>query len=157
MGETGLNRRDGKRPETGLKRRLHILVAFPDERFETVVVQWEQFRPTLFVQLKYSPTEPLQFPKLRPNVPGNADLPDGLPLEFDHKMVNFVDPMTGMLFDGEPFNADILFSKNAFTAVQPEPDMVMPPDSLWECRGEALSVSKIEDVVGGGTIRETVV
>lgn len=154
MTETALNRREGKRPESGHKRRLHILVAFPDERFETIVVQWEHFRPTLLVQLKYSATEPLQFPKLRPNVPGNADLPDGLPLEIDHKMVNFVDPMTGLLFEGEAFNADILFSKNAFATVQPEPDMVMPAESVWECRNEALSVSKIGDSAGLGRVEE---
>ena len=147
MIDEELNRRQFSRIE-GHRRRLHILVAFPDERFESVIAQWEHFRPTVFIQLKYDPTEPLQFPKMRPQIPGNTDLPADLPLEIDHKPVNFVDPTTGQLFEGEAFNADILFSKNAFAVIQPEPDLVLPPDPLWECRREALSGSSIADQPG---------
>src|SRR5262249_5747812 len=131
-----------------LKRRISILEEFPGERFESIVVQWDRFRPSVFVQLRRDPREPIQFPGKRPTVAGNDALPADQPSALDLPLRNFVDAATGKLFEREAFNADILFSVNAFTVLQPEPDLVLPPQALWDCRGEALNALSVSDMAG---------
>ena len=48
-------------------------------------------------------------------------------------------------FIEEAFFADIVFSARAFALLQPEPDLVLPAQDLWEARAEALSALKLPD------------
>lgn len=136
---------DGAAPS---KRRISILTDFPDEQLESVVLQWENARPTVLVQFKKDVTEPLQFPGKRPEIPGNTELPKDRPLAIDLPLQDFVDPTTGRLFEKMAVEADILFSVRVFGLLQPEPDLVLPPESLWECRTEALRALSIADEPG---------
>lgn len=131
-----------------LKRRTHVLEEFPEPNLEAIVIQWESFRPTVLVQLKREPSEPIQFPGLRPQIAGNADLPRGGISALDLPLHDFIDASTGLVFGREAFNADILFSQRAFAVLQPEPDLVMPIDQLWECRTEALNSIGVRDAEG---------
>jgi len=131
-----------------IKRRFGILEEFPDSRFEAIIVQWDKFRPTVLIQLNRSPEEPIQFPKKRPAIPGNMDLPTDRPFALDFPLNDFVDASTGAVFGKEAFRADILLSARAFTVIQPEPDLVLPADALWECRQEALNASQLQDAQG---------
>jgi hypothetical protein len=150
----GFNDR-GAKPEPGtLKRRLHVLEEFPESPLEAVVVQWSELPPTVLIQLKREPSEPIQFPGLRPQIPGNADLPKGGPSALDRPLADFVDASTGRVYGREAYNADILFSQRAFALLQPEPDLVMPIDQLWECRTEALTSLGIRDAAGTAMARD---
>lgn len=131
-------------------RKASILVAYPDDRFEAVVVQWEYLPPTVLIQLKTHPKEPIQFPGLRPHIPGNVDLPKGQSSALDSILADFVDPTTGLVFAKEAWLADLLFSANAFSALQPEPDLVLPADPMWECRREGLVGARVADRPGLG-------
>lgn len=147
MSETGFN--DRKESVSGaIRRRLHVLEEFPEPRLEAVIVQWEHFRPTVLVQLKREPTEPIQFPGLRPQIPGNDQLPKDKPSALDLPLLDFVDAATGLIYGREAFNADVLFSQRAFSCLQPEPDLVLPLDMLWECRTEALNAIGVPDEKG---------
>lgn len=138
-----MNRRaSSHRPEW---RRCHVLVEFPHPALESVVVQWENFPPTVLVQLKRDTREPLQFLGKRSDVPGYADMPKADPPELEQKLTNFIHPGTREPFMDFPWLADIVFSARAFSLLQPEPDLVLPVDSLWECRAEALSALHLED------------
>ena len=138
----------GASHRTGLRRRTHVLEEFPEPRLEAIVVQWEAFRPTVLVQLKHDLSEPIQFPGLRPQMAGNENLPRDRPSALDLPLLDFVDASTGLLYGREAYNADILFSQKAFSLVQPEPDLVLPIDHLWECRTEALSAIGVSDAEG---------
>ncbi|MFL5814063.1 MAG: hypothetical protein ACJ763_10845 [Bdellovibrionia bacterium] len=120
------------------RRRISILVDFPEEHLESVIIQWENLPPTVLVQLKKNPQEPLQFPGKRLDIPGNDELPKDQPLAVDRPLLDFVDPLSGRIFGRMAYEADILFSQRAFITLQPEPDLVLPPEPLWECRTEAL-------------------
>jgi hypothetical protein len=106
---------------------------FPHPTLETVVVQWENQRPSLFIQLGKNPEEPLQFPEKRP------------PAELQQQLRNFLNPSNAQPFTDFAWLADIVFSARAFTFLQPEPDSVLDAQTLWECRAEALSALKLED------------
>lgn len=123
--------------------------------FEAVILQWSHALPTVLIQLKNGPLEPLQFPGMRPHIPGNADLPKDRPLAVDLPLVDFIDAVTGLPFDREAFLADILFSQRAFAILQPEPDLVLPAEPLWECRQVALESIGIQDVTGLDTLTRT--
>ncbi len=144
-----LNARDIQSSEEHpTQKRISILVAFPDERLEVVVVQWDRQAPTVLVQLKYDPYEPIQFPGKRPQVPGNESQ---APLSFDPLDVplsQFLNPLTGLLFEKEAWRADILFSHRSMDLLQPEPGLVLPEDSMAECRTEALRALGIPDEPG---------
>lgn len=143
-----LNQRQVAGGSEPTKRRISILVDFPEERLESVIVQWENLRPSVLVQLKADPREPLQFPGKRPEIPGNADLPKDKPLAIDLPLQDFVDATSGQVFGRAAYLADILFSLRAFSALQPEPDLFLPAQSLWECRAEALRAMQIIDEPG---------
>ena len=128
-----------------LKRRVSILEEFPELPLEAIVVQWNLFRPTVLIQLKKDPSEPVQFPGKRPEVPGNADLPKDQPSALDLPLTGFIDPVSGQAFGKEAFNADLLFSHRVFSMMQPEPDLVLPVEALVECRSTALEYLKIAD------------
>lgn len=147
-----LNQRElpGFGPSEKLERRIHILTDFPDERLEAVVLQWSKLEPTVLIQLKKDPHEPLQFPGMRLQMPGNAELSKDKLLAVDLPLVDFVDASSGRPFDREAFLADILFSQRAFALVQPEPDLVMPAEALWECRQVAIQALHLEDRTGFG-------
>ena len=151
--EVPLNGRDvSNSADFPSKKRVSILAAFPEERLEVVVVQWDSLAPTVLVQLKYDPYEPLQFPGKRPSVPGNSEL---APLSFDPLDVplsQFVDPLTGLLFEKEAWRGDILFSHRSLEFLQPEPGLVLPADSMAECRTEALRALGIADGPGIGKV-----
>lgn len=131
-----------------IKRRVSVLTGFPDDRFEAVVVQWESFRPSVFLQLRTDPYEPIQFPGKRPHIPGNLEMPLDRPFALDYPLQDFVDPTTGLIFGREAFNADLLFSMRAFNLIQPEPDLVLPAEAMWECRTEALNGIGVPDEPG---------
>lgn len=139
------------------KRRTHVLEEFPEPSLEAVVIQWETFRPTVLVQLRRESSEPVQFPGLRPQIPGNADLPRGGPSALDRPLHDFIDAATGLVFGREAYHADILFSQRAFALLQPEPDLVMPIDQLWECRTEALNSVGVRDTEGTAHARDLVI
>jgi len=147
-----LNQRSESPPEKGkrLARKVSILVEFPTETLEAIVVQWETCRPTVLVQLKRDPKEPLQFPGKRADVPGNSEMRSDHPLSatLDFHLHSFLDPASGRVFGREAFNADLVFSARAFSHLQPEPDLVLPETDLWECRLEALNALQISDVPG---------
>lgn len=124
---------------------MSVLVDFPEEHLEAVIVQWENLLPTVLIQLKKSPEEPIQFPGKRLDIPGNADLPKDMPLAIDRPLLDFVDPLTSRIFGRMAYEADILFSQRAFISLQPEPDLVLPPELLWECRTEALRAISVAD------------
>jgi|GEM_PF-3035040 len=144
-----LNRREI--PDAGefpAAKKVSILAAFPEENFEVIAVQWDKLPPTVLVQLKYDPYEPLQFPGKRPNVPGNAAL---APLAFDPldaPLSQFLDPLTGLLFEKEAWRADILFSHRSLDLLQPEPGLVLPEGAMAECRTEALRALGLADAPG---------
>lgn len=120
------------------RRRVSVLVEFPDERFESVVIQWERSAPTVLIQLARNTAEPLQFSGTPPAIPQALDLPLG----------DFIDPCTARIFGKPAEQADVLLSARAFTTLQPEPDLVLPPEAIWECRTEALRALSIQDTVG---------
>lgn len=142
---SGFNNRALEGVSIPTRRRISILEDFPDEHLESVILQWENLPPTVLVQLKKNPQEPLQFPGKRLDIPGNADLPKDQPLAVDRPLLDFVDPLTGRIFGKMAYEADILFSQRAFIMLQPEPDLVLPPEALWECRTEALIGIRIAD------------
>lgn len=125
-----------------------MLEEFPEARLEAVIVQWESLRPTVLVQLRRDAREPVQFPGLRPQIPGNESLPRDRASALDLPLHDFVDAATGRVFGREAYNADILFSQRAFALLQPEPDLVMPIEQLWECRTEALNAIGARDAEG---------
>jgi hypothetical protein len=129
------------------RRKCHILVEFPHPELESVVIQWEDYLPTVLVQLKRDTQEPLQFYGKRSDVPGYTDMPKADPPELDQKLRNFLNPATGLPFTDFPYMADIVFSGRAFTFLQPEPDVVLPAETLWECRQEALGALGLPDEV----------
>jgi hypothetical protein len=131
--------------ETTPRRKCHLLVEFPHPELESIIVQWEGYRPTVLVQLKRNTTEPLQFYGLRADVPGYAEMAKSFPPELERKLVNFLDPSSGLPYKDFAYLADIVFSARAFTHLQPEPDLVLPMDSLWECRAEALEALHLPD------------
>jgi hypothetical protein len=131
-----------------VRRRISVLVEFPDPALESVVIQWETHRPTVLIQMKSDPMEPVQFPGKRLEIPGNSELSQNQPLAIDRLLQGFVDPASGRLFESMAHQADILFSIRSFTAVQPEPDLVLPDSSLWECRAEALRALHLNDEAG---------
>jgi hypothetical protein len=136
VNELVLNARKHSRPHgaaKALRKRCHLLVEFPHPELESVVIEWEHFSPSVFVQLKKNAQEPLQFVEKR------------TPAELDGTLQNFIDPATGLRFLDEAFNADIVFSARAFSFLQPEPDLVLPAQSLWECRAEALGALNITE------------
>ena len=130
------------------RRRTHVLEEFPEPNLEAVIVQWESLRPTVLVQLVRDASEPIQFPGLRPKIPGNESVPRDRASAIDLPLLDFVDASTGLIYGKEAYNADILFSQRAFSVLQPEPDLVMPREMLWECRTEALNSIGVPDVVG---------
>jgi hypothetical protein len=131
-----LNQRKHSAPAaSSLRKKIHLLLEFPHPELESVVIEWENMPPSIFVQAKNNAEEPLRFPGKR------ADLP----AELSGVLRNFVDPATGLRFSDYAFNADIVFSSRAFSLLQPEPDLVLPAQSLWECRAEALAEMKIRD------------
>src|SRR4051794_601684 len=101
-----LNARAGK-IDAPVRRKLHVLVEFPDLRLECVVVQWDRFAPTVLVQMKRDLREPLQFPGKRADVPGNETLPKEPPSRLDFALHDFVDASTGRVFGREACFADI--------------------------------------------------
>jgi hypothetical protein len=139
-----LNQR--KYPASGaLRRKVHILVEFPHPELESVVVEWENTPPSIFVQLKRTCDEPLQFPGKRADWDQAKPAVHEEPAELSGVLKNFIDPATGLRFSDYAFNVDIVFSSRAFSLLQPEPDLVLPAQSLWECRAEALAELKIRD------------
>ena len=130
------------------KKRVSILAAFPDERFEVIAVQWDTQAPTVLVQLKYDPYEPIQFPGKRPQVPGNEALPPLSQDPLDVPLSQFLDPLTGLLFEKEAWRGDLLFSHRSMDLLQPEPGMVLPEGPMAECRTEALRALSIADEAG---------
>lgn len=120
------------------RRRISILVEYPDERFESVVIQWEKSPPTILIQLARNTTEPLHFAGTPPVIPKSIDLP----------LNDFIDPCSAKVFGKMAEEADVLFSARAFSVIQPEPDLVLPPEAIWECRTEALRALSIADQVG---------
>jgi hypothetical protein len=130
--------------EAPARRKTHVLEEFPHPRLECVVVEWRGAAPTVLVQVLRDPAEPVQFPGLRPAVPGNDRLSRDLPSALDRPLVDFVDAATGRVFGRPAYTADIVFSQRAFSLLQPEPDLVLPAQDLWECRAEALAALKIE-------------
>ena len=126
-------------PVGTIKRRAHLLLEYPESQLEAVVIQWDQFAPSVFIQLKQDSREPIQF---------GAKDEEGKkkPFALDYPLNDFVDAATGKIFGREAFRADILFSQRAFALLQPEPDLVLPADQLWECRLETLrSLSILDD------------
>ncbi len=138
-----LNQRVGLRADA--KKRVSILVGFPDERFEAIVLQWEGLLPTVFLQCKYDAHEPLQFPQKRPQVPGNQELDPGQTPQFQGQVSGFLDPTTGLLFEKEWHQADFLISYRAFEMIRPEPDLVLTAQSIWEFRSAILEELNIPD------------
>src|SRR4051812_27887835 len=86
----GFNERNGV-VNGPVRRRTHVLEEFPEPSLEAIIVQWDAFRPTVLVQLKRDPTEPVQFPGLRPQIPGNEALPKDRPSALDRPLLDFVD------------------------------------------------------------------
>lgn len=113
-----------------------------------IAVQWDTLPPTVLVQLKYDPYEPLQFPGKRPSVPGNSELASLALDPLDAPLSQFVDPLTGLLFEKEAWRADILFSHRSLELLQPEPGMVLPEEAMAECRTEALRALSIAEAPG---------
>lgn len=142
---SGFNNRTLEGVPAPTRRRVSILVDFPEEHLECVIIQWENLPPTVLVQLKKSLIEPIQFPGKRLDIPGNAELPKDQSLAIDRPLLDFVDPLTGRIFGKMAYEADILFSQRAFISLQPEPDLVLPPEPLWECRTEALRAVSVAD------------
>ncbi len=149
MPRSPLNEReflDSKEHPT--QKRVSILAAFPDERLEVIVVQWDTQPPTALLQIKYDPYEPIQFPGKRPQIPGNDSAP---PLAFDPldiPLSQFLNPLTGLLFEKEAWRADLLFSHRSMDLVQPEPGMVLPESAMAELRTEALRALGVPDQPG---------
>jgi len=141
------NRRENADVDS-IRRRVSILVGFPDDPWEAIAVQWDKLPPTVFLQLKHDPNEPLQFPGRRPSVPGNAELPPETRNLLDYPLQKFIDPCSGQMFEHQAWKADILMSVRGFELIQPEPGQVLPPDSMWQCRLEALRALGIPDEPG---------
>ena len=124
------------------------MVEFPHPELETVVVEWENQRPTLFIQLKRNTQEPLQFPGKRADIEAEPLDPKAVksdPAELSQQLRNFMDPSSAQPFSEYAWLADIVFSARAFTFLQPEADAVLPAQALWECRAEALSALNLND------------
>jgi hypothetical protein len=128
-----LNRRTEGEPPS--KKKVSILVEFPDPHLETVLVQ-----------LKQNIEEPLRFPN-RKDVP-EYPVAEKPPFAIDLPLQDFVDPANGLIFGKYAYLADIVFSMKAFLSMQPEPDLVLPAESLWECRAEALRAMNLADEPG---------
>jgi hypothetical protein len=141
-----LNQRKHAAETQPLRKKIHILVEFPHPELESVVVEWERMSPSIFVQVKRSVDEPLQFPGKRDDWEQAKPAIHQEPAELSGVLRNFIDPATGLRFSDHAFNADIVFSSRAFSLLQPEPDLVLPAQSLWECRAEALAELKIRDM-----------
>jgi hypothetical protein len=141
-----LNQRKHEAPTSGsLRKKIHILVEFPHPELESIVVEWENMAPSIFVQVKRNSDEPLQFPGKRADWEQEKPAVSKEPAELSGILKNFIDPATGLRFSDYAFNVDIVFSARAFSLLQPEPDLVLPAQSLWECRAEALAEMKIRD------------
>jgi hypothetical protein len=141
-----LNQRKHQPPASGsLRKKIHILVEFPHPELESVVIEWENMPPSIFVQVKRNVEEPLQFPGKRADWEQAKPSASTEPTELSGVLKNFIDPATGLRFSDYAFNVDIVFSSRAFSLLQPEPDLVLPAQSLWECRAEALAEMKIRD------------
>lgn len=122
-------------PGAALKRRAHVLLEFPDPRLESVVIQWDRFPPTVLVQLKQNEREPVQFTGQKAPA-------------LDYPLHDFVDAAHGRVFGKAAHEADILFSSRAFDLVQPEPDLFLPAQDLWEARVEAIQALGLRDEAG---------
>ncbi|MCM0605833.1 MAG: hypothetical protein KA715_07050 [Xanthomonadaceae bacterium] len=141
------NERQDSLPQT-LKHRDHVLVEFPDERFEAVVFQWDHTRPTVVVQLKLDAEEPIQFPKKRPKQAGNAEMPDNRYPVLTAQVPGVVNPMKAVGYADPLYRADLVFSERAFRVLQPEDGYVIPLDNLAELRGEAIKALGLTDQPG---------
>lgn len=141
------NERTDSLPEV-LKHRDHVLVEFPDERFEAVVFQWDHTRPTVIVQLKLDANEPIQFPKKRPKMPGNESMSDDRYPKLTAAVADIVNPIRAMDYRDPLYRADLVFSRRAFEKLQPETGYVIPLENLSELRAEALSALKLMDQPG---------
>jgi hypothetical protein len=71
--------------------------------------------------------------------------PKSDPAELNQTLRNFLDAATGLPFTEEAYLADIVFSARAFALLQPEPDLVLPAQDLWEARSETLNALKLLD------------
>ena len=131
-----LNRRNPNAGHAQPKRkRLSLLLGFPEEGYEAVAVQWDTYLPTVLIQRQETPTEPIQF--LESKKAPALDLP----------LDQFVDATDFRPFGQSAYLADLLFSATDFSLLQPEPDLMLPPGILWECRKEALKALGIPDEV----------
>jgi hypothetical protein len=121
--------------QPSLKRRAHLLLEFPELRLESVVIQWDFCAPTVLVQIKQDAREPVRFEGQRAPA-------------LDFPLHDFVDAAHGRVFGRPAHEADILFSARAFDLVQPEPDLFLPPQDLWEARLEAIRALGLADEPG---------
>lgn len=141
------NERGDHLPEI-LKHRDHVLVEFPDERFEAVVFQWDHTRPTVLVQLKLDASEPVQFPKKRPKQPGNDLMSDDRYPVLTAPVPGVINPIRAQGYTDPLYRADLVFSERAFRMLQPQEGYVIPLDNLAELRGEAISALGLKDQAG---------
>lgn len=135
-----------------MRLRVSILAAYPEDDLETVVIQWEKLEPTLLVQLKYDPLEPLQFPGERKQVTAPES---ALPAREAVRGVvpDVLDPSTSKPFLRPFREADILISKRAFARFQPHEGAVMPAQMLWEMRDEILRQLHLPDQPGTTSVQ----
>lgn len=141
------NEREDEVP-TLLKHRDHVLVEFPDERFEAVVFQWDSTRPTIVIQMKLDDSEPIQFPGLRPKQPGNSEMSKDRYPKLEYAVEGLVNPIKAATFMQPLYRADLIFSRRAFETVQPKPGYVIPMQSLIELRTAVLEALKLDDAPG---------
>jgi hypothetical protein len=125
--------------EVPARRRTTLLLGYPEERLEAVVLQWENANPSVLIQLQSDTREPVRFE-------GEPPVAQSAALETD--LQDFIDPIQGRIFGKRAHAADLLFSQRAFSLLQPEPDLVLPPAALWECRAEALRATHVADQPG---------
>lgn len=141
------NERTDSLPET-LRHRDHVLVEFPDERFEAVVFQWDHTRPTVLVQLKLDADEPVQFPKKRPKQPGNAEMSEDRYPVLTAPVPGVVNPIRAEDYKSPLYRGDLVFSRRAFSMLQPETGYVIPLENLSELRSEAIGALGLKDQPG---------
>jgi hypothetical protein len=113
-----LNQRKHQPPASGsLRKKIHILVEFPHPELESVVIEWENMPPSIFVQVKRNVEEPLQFPGKRADWEQAKPSASTEPTELSGVLKNFIDPATGLRFSDYAFNVDItsVFSPSART------------------------------------------
>ena len=135
-----------------MKLRFSILAGFPEDAIEAIVVQWEKLEPTVLLQLKYDPLEPLQFPGERAQV----QTPEGvLPAreQVRGNVAGALDPATGRPYERFFWEADILISQRAFDQFRPDPNAVLPAQMMWELRDEVLRQLHIPDRPGTSRIQ----